>query len=49
MTLPNYLASQVTIDFLKKVFMFFCEKPPGRNPNDIKKVILQEKKIKRLN
>ena len=24
-TLPNYLASQVTIDFLKKVFMFFVK------------------------
>lgn len=48
MTLPNYLASQVTIDFLKKGVHVFCEKPPGRNPNDIKKVILQEKKNKKV-
>ena len=47
-TLPNYLASQVTIDFLKKGVHVFCEKPPGRNPNDIKKVILQEKKNKKV-
>ena len=47
-TLPNYLASQVTIDFLKKGVHVFCEKPPGRNPSDIKKVILQEKKNKKV-
>jgi len=47
-TLPNYLASKVTIDFLKKDVHVFCEKPPGRNPNDIKKVILQEKKNKNV-
>lgn len=45
-TLPNYLAPSVTCIFLKKNISVFCEKPPGRNINDIKKVIKIEKKSK---
>ena len=43
-TLPNYLAPIVTCQFLKKNISVFCEKPPGRNINDIKKVIKVENK-----
>ncbi len=45
-TLPNYLAPIVTSTFLKKNISVFCEKPPGRNINDIKKIIKVEKKYK---
>ena len=45
-TLPNYLAPSVTCIFLKKNISVFCEKPPGRNINDIKRVIKIEKKSK---
>ncbi len=45
-TLPNYLAPIVTRDFLKRNISVFCEKPPGRNVNDIKKVIKIENKSK---
>ena len=41
-TLPNYLASKVTIACLKKNLHVFCEKPPARSLLEIKKV----KKIK---
>ena len=41
-TLPNYLASKVTIACLKKNLHVFCEKPPARSLSEIKKV----KKIK---
>ena len=37
--LPNYLASTVTIEALEKGLSVFCEKPPGRNVNEIKKVM----------
>ena len=43
-TLPNYLAPVVTCEFLKKNISVFCEKPPGRNIEDIKKVIKVENK-----
>jgi predicted dehydrogenase len=43
-TLPNYLAPIVTSKFLKKNVSVFCEKPPGRNIGDIKKIIKVEKK-----
>ncbi len=43
-TLPNYLAPIVTSKFLKKNISVFCEKPPGRNINDIKNIIKIEKK-----
>ena len=42
------MASQVTINFLKKGVHVFCEKPPGRNPDDIKKVISVEKRNKNI-
>lgn len=45
-TLPNYLAPVVTCEFLKKNISVFCEKPPGRNISDIKKVIRIENKHK---
>lgn len=45
-TLPNYLAPSVTCKFLKRNISVFCEKPPGRNINDVKKVIKVEKKSK---
>ena len=47
-TLPNYLASHVTKSCLKNKIHVFCEKPPGRNIEDIKSVIKQEKLNKRV-
>ncbi|MFA6635551.1 MAG: Gfo/Idh/MocA family oxidoreductase [Candidatus Omnitrophota bacterium] len=41
--LPNYIAAEVTIEGLKSGMHVFCEKPPGRNVEDIKKVISVEK------
>ena len=45
-TLPNYLAPKVTSLFLKKNISVFCEKPPGRNIDDIKKIIKIERNCK---
>ena len=45
-TLPNYLAPVVTGELLKKNISVFCEKPPGRNINDIKRIIKIENKSK---
>ena len=42
--LTNDIAPEVTIAGLKKGLHVFCEKPPGRNVEDIKKVIAEEKK-----
>ena len=42
--LPNYLAAEVTIAGLERGLHVFCEKPPGRNIDDIKDVIRTEKK-----
>lgn len=36
---PNYLAPEITIAGLKKEKHIFCEKPPGRNVDDIQSVI----------
>lgn len=47
-TLPNYLAPIVTQKSLKKKLHVFCEKPPAKNSNDLKKVISVEKKNKKL-
>ena len=44
-SLPNYLAPDVTIAGLEKGLHVFCEKPPGRNPEDVQKVIEVERKI----
>lgn len=41
--LPNNIAAEVTIAGLQKGLHVFCEKPPGRNVEDIKKVIAVEK------
>lgn len=43
-SLPNYLAAEVTIAGLEKGLHVFCEKPPGRNVTDIERVIKVEKK-----
>lgn len=42
-SLPNYLASEVTIAGLKRGLHVFCEKPPGRDIADIEEVIKAEK------
>ena len=42
-SLPNYLSAKVTIAGLDKNLHVFCEKPPGRDLEDIKKVIETEK------
>ncbi len=42
-SLPNYLAAEVTIAGLKRGLHVFCEKPPGRDVGDIKEVIGVEK------
>jgi len=47
-TLPNFLAPEVTIYFLKKNIHVFCEKPPGRNVQDVKNVLKVYKKNKKL-
>lgn len=47
-SLPNYLASEVTIAGLEKGLHVFCEKPPGRNVEDIERVIKVEKRHKGL-
>jgi len=47
-TLPNYLAAKVTKEFLNKKIHVFCEKPPGKNPDELKSVIKTEKRIKNI-
>ena len=41
--LPNYLAAEVTIAGLKQGLHVFCEKPPGKDVNDILHVMEVEK------
>lgn len=43
-SLPVYLAADVTINCLKRGLHVFCEKPPGRDLSDIKRVIEVENK-----
>ena len=43
-SLPNYLAAEVTIAGLERGLHVFCEKPPGRNVSDIERVIDVEKR-----
>lgn len=43
-SLPNYLAAEVTIEGLKRGMHVFCEKPPGRDVFDIERVIAEEAK-----
>ena len=47
-TLPNYLAPKVTIYFLEKNIHVFCEKPPGRNVQDVRDVLKVFKKNNKL-
>jgi predicted dehydrogenase len=47
-SLPNYMAADVTIDGLENDLHVFCEKPPGRNIDDINRVIEVEKKHPQL-
>ena len=42
--MTNDIAPKITIESLKKGLHVFCEKPPGRNIEDIKSVISVEKK-----
>lgn len=42
-SVPNYIASEITIAGLKKGIHVFCEKPPGRSVADIESVIAVEK------
>lgn len=46
--LPNYLAPDVTISGLEKGVHVFCEKPPGRDLDDIRRVIACEAKYPHL-
>lgn len=43
-SLPNYLAAEVTIAGLERGLHVFCEKPPGRDVNDVMRVIEIERK-----
>ena len=43
-SLPNYLAAEATIKGLEHGCHVFCEKPPARTVEEIKKVIKTEKK-----
>lgn len=47
-SLPNYLAAEVTIAGLERGLHVFCEKPPGRDVEDIKRVVAIEKKHPQL-
>ena len=47
-TLPNYLASKVTIDCIKKRIHVFCEKPPAKNLIELKKVFKMHKTHPRI-
>lgn len=47
-SLPNYLAAEVTIAGLEKGLHVFCEKPPGRNVRDIERVIEVERQHPKL-
>lgn len=42
-SVPNYLAPEITIAGLKKGIHVFCEKPPGRSVEDIESVIAVER------
>ncbi len=46
--IPNYIASEITVAGLEKGLHVFCEKPPGRNVADIKKVVAAERKQSHL-
>ena len=46
--LPNYLTPEVTIAGLEKGMHIFCEKPPGRNVQDIENVFKVKQKFPKL-
>jgi len=46
--LPNYIAADATILGLQKGFHIFCEKPPGRDLDDILEVITVQKQYPNL-
>lgn len=46
--LPNNIAAEVTIAGLEKGLHVFCEKPPGRDVGDIRRVIEVERKYPQL-
>jgi predicted dehydrogenase len=41
--LPNYLSAEVTIAGLERGLHVFCEKPPARTPDEVRRVIAVEK------
>ena len=43
-SLPNYLAADVTIAGLQRGMHVFCEKPPGRTVRDIERVMAEEQR-----
>ncbi len=43
-SLPNYMAAEVTVAGLARGLHVFCEKPPGRSVCDIERVIEEERK-----
>jgi len=45
-SLPNKYAADATIKALKKNINVFCEKPPARNINELKKVLKEFQKKK---
>lgn len=47
-SLPNYLAPEVTIAGLQRGLHVFCEKPPGREVADVLRVIETERRHPRL-
>ena len=47
-SVPNYIAPEVTISGLEKGFHVFCEKPPGRTVDDIIRVRKAEEKHPQL-
>lgn len=42
-SLPNYLAAEVTLAGLQRGLHVFCEKPPGRDLNDVVRVVQCER------
>jgi predicted dehydrogenase len=47
-SLPNYLAPEVTMAGLERGLHVFCEKPPGRTVGDVRRVIEVHKKHPKL-
>ena len=43
-SLPNKYASEATLKALKRNIHVFCEKPPARNINELKRVLKEYKK-----